>query len=180
MRNLRNLLFFQNVPIGYKFLVTQKKVKSYVLVLNFKRLRFFPILRTLQNELFSSLSLGLLAKFFQKGKFFLKSKIVYLAVASLLRKILLFANFSEFVLIINRKPKYFNEILNSITEPSVTTYKDPFQDRFVNEFEKRQNFVFPYILFTNNKPYGLVKTKQKGRLKRKITKKIIQINKILD
>jgi len=149
-------------------------------MLNFKRLRFFPVLRTIQNELFSSMSLGLLAKFFQKGKFFLKSKIVYLAVSSLLRKILMFSGFSSLILFINRKPKYFNEVLNSITEPTVTVYKDPFGEKFINEFASKKFFVFPYVLFTNNKPYGLVKTKQRGRLKRKINKKIVQINKILD
>ena len=35
-------------------------------------------------------------------------------------------------------------------------------------------------MFINNKPYNKIKKKKKGRLKRKITKRLVQINKILD
>jgi len=37
-----------------------------------------------------------------------------------------------------------------------------------------------YINFTNNKSLGPVKKKKKGRLKRKISKKIILYNNVLD
>ena len=149
-------------------------------MLNFKRLRFFPVIRTTKNTVFASLSLGLLAKFFQKGKFFLKSKIVYLVTAIFLRKILLFSSFTNLILLVNKKPRYFNEILNSITTSGITTYEHPFQNTTVNEVSRPTRFTFPYIVFTHNKPYGKIKNKQKGRLKRKISKKIVQINKILD
>jgi len=39
---------------------------------------------------------------------------------------------------------------------------------------------FSYIYFFNNKPYGVLKRKKKGRLKRKITKKLTLLNSILD
>ena len=35
-------------------------------------------------------------------------------------------------------------------------------------------------MFLNNKPFGPLKLKKKGRLKRKITKKIILLNRITD
>ena len=35
-------------------------------------------------------------------------------------------------------------------------------------------------MFINNKPYGVVKNKQKGRLKRKITKRLISMNRMTD
>lgn len=179
---IRMILVGQKLTMNYFFLKTSKPFhsKNYVLMLNFKRLRFFPLIRTTKNVIFTSLSLGLLAKFFQKGKFFLKSKIAYLVTAVFLRKILLFSNFSNLILLINKKPRYFNEILNSLSTSSIATYVHPFQNTTVNEVSDTSRFIFPYIVFTHNKPYGRVKTKQRGRLKRKISKKIVQINKILD
>jgi hypothetical protein len=171
-KKIRNLGFYFNFNNTY--------IKNYILVLNFKRLRFFPLLKTLSNQIFISLSLGLLSKFFQKGKFFLKSKIVYLTLLLFLRKILIFSSFKKFLLFINKKPKYLSEMLNTLTTPSVAQYKHPFSDNIITERELNNPFVFSHIIFTNNKPYGIVKRKQKGRLKRKIFKKIIQLNKILD
>jgi hypothetical protein len=40
--------------------------------------------------------------------------------------------------------------------------------------------AFKYYMFLENKSYVLNKLKKKGRIKRKITKKIIKQNKILD
>ena len=180
LKYTNTFVLFKKVPLNYTILRVSQHICKYILFLNFKRLRFFPSIRTLQNEIFTSLSLGLLAKYFDKGKFFIKSKIVYLVTALFLRKILLFANFKKFILIINRKPKYFHEILNALNEQSIATYQHPFSSSGVNESMSPKTFVFPYVLFTNNKPYGYTKVKQKGRLKRKISKKIVSINKILD
>ena len=177
---LKKLLFHKIIFLGFYFSLHKTQIQQYLLLLNFKRLRFFPLIKTLTNQIFISLSLGLLAKFFQKGKFFLKSKIVYLTLTLFLRKVLIFSLFKKLILVINKKPKYFLDILTHLSSISVTQYKHPFSHDLVNENKISNPFLFTYMIFTNNKPYGIVKTKQKGRLKRKINKKIIQLNKILD
>jgi hypothetical protein len=177
---VRNVLHYQKLRVNYSFNFKKNLIQNYLLVLNFKRRRFFPIIRTLRNEIFLSLSMGLFASFFKKGKFFLKSKIVYLTTALFLRKVLLFSNFKNMFLLVNRIPKYFTEIMSTLNEPVINLYKDPFSNNIINEQLNNVSFTFPYIMFTNNKPYGLVKTKQKGRLKRKISKKIVLMNRILD
>jgi hypothetical protein len=102
--------------------------------LNFKRLRFFPGFKTTSGIDFVHLSLGLLSSFFRKGKFFIKSKISYLALASFFRKLLIFSNIKNFFLQINRTPKYFMEILNTLLEPVISSYKNPFNlSTIVNE-----------------------------------------------
>ena len=107
-----------------------------------------------------------------KGKFFLKSKIVYLALASFFRKILIFSGIKTFFLHINRNPKYFLEILNTLLEPVINTYQNPFNvTKSVNEQTWNPSFLFHSVIFTNPKPYGKVKVKQKGRLKRNLSKK---------
>ena len=154
---------------------------SYLLSLNFKRLRFFPGLKTTSGVDFAHLSLGLLNSFFRKGKFFLKSKISYLSLTSFFRKLLIFSGLKTFFLQINRTPKYFIEILNNLLEPVISLYKNPFNlNTLTNEQQWNPSFFFHSVIFTNPKPYGKVKVKQRGRLKRKISSRIIKLNRVLD
>lgn len=174
--------YYQTSQIYYKFLTTPNfSPVIYLLSLNFKRLRFFPGFKTTKGTDFAHLSLGLLNSHFRKGKFFLKSKIVYLALASFFRKILIFSGIKTFFLHINRNPKYFLEILNTLLEPVINTYQNPFNvGKTINEQQWNPSFLFHSVIFTNPKPYGKVKVKQKGRLKRKISSRIISINRVLD
>ena len=190
IKTLTSLLYFFNLVNVYTlkinsffrfFVLLKYKPNQYLLSLNFKRLRFFPNLRTVKGQIFGSLSLGLLNKFFQKGKFFLKSKLVYLAVANFFRKLLIFSGLSAFFLHINRTPKYFLEILNTILEPVVSFYNNPFNTtKIINEQAWNPKFQFHSVIFTNTKAYGKVKVKQRGRLKRKIASRIFAVNKVLD
>jgi hypothetical protein len=150
------------------------------LALNFTRNRFFPTLRTVLGETYFSLSLGLLAKFLLKGKSFTKSKTVFILLASFLRKVLLFSSFKNLYLFVNKTPLYFKEIMSTINDSVINIYKNPFSNNLITEKELPNPFVFPVIVFTNNKPYGFMKTKQKGRLKRKISRRLTMINRVLD
>ncbi len=182
--------YFQNLVIYtlplsstyYPFYSTPSRYPvKYLLSLNFKRLRFFPGFKTTQGQDFTHLSLGLLNARFRKGKFFLKSKIVYLALASFFRKILLFAGIKNFFLHIHRSPKYFLEILNTLLEPVIGNYSNPFKINLsINEQSWNPSFLFHSIIFTHPKPYGKVKVKQRGRLKRKIQSRVIKLNRTLD
>jgi hypothetical protein len=127
--------YYQTSQIYYKFFTVPNLTPViYLLSLNFKRLRFFPGFKTTKGTDFTHLSLGLLNSYFRKGKFFLKSKIVYLALASFFRKILIFSGIKTFFLHINRNPKYFLEILNTLLEPVINTYQNPFNlTKSVNE-----------------------------------------------
>ena len=79
-----------------------------------------------------------------------------------------------------KTPLYFKEIMSAVNDPVVNVYKNPFTNGTVNEKEIANNFSFPIIVFANNKPYGKVKVKQKGRLKRKISRRVTILNKVLD
>lgn len=153
---------------------------SKVLTLNFKRKRFYPLIRDLSGTTFFNTSLGILSKYLQKGKFFTKKKVVFLLVASLIRKMLLYSSLDNLVLMVKRTPMYLNEILSVINNPVSSIYNDPFTKKEVNEFKIKNNFRFTNVVFTTTKPYGPVKTKNKGRLKRKISKKLILIGRVTD
>lgn len=164
--------FINNSRFNYK---TRK-----VLTLNFKRKRFYPVIRDIKGITFFNTSLGILSKYLQKGKFFTKKKVVFLLVASLIRKMLLLSLLDNLILMIKRTPMYLQDILSIINNPVSNLYKDPFSNKQVNEFDVKHNFQFKNVVFVTTKPYGPIKTKNKGRLKRKISKKIMLIGRIAD
>ena len=152
-------------------------------VLNFKRLRFFPLSRPrYSGETIFTSSLGCVAKFLNKGKSNIKKKSVFLLLAVLLRRILLYSGLSNMHLVITRTPQYFQEIITHIHSPSKSLYFHPFfTSKLVDEsLDKQQTFDFKYVSFIKTKSYGYVKWKKKGRLKRKITKRIFSVNRVID
>ena len=158
-----------------KFYETQK-----TLAFNFSRNRFFPTLRTLKGETYLSLSLGLFMKFFSKSKSFMRSKAMYLILASFLRKTLLFASFTTLYFIISKTPAYLKEMMSTLNDPVVSIYRNPFSDDLVDEKSLQTPFKFSMFLFLNNKAYGKIKVRKRGRLKRKITKRLVLLNRITD
>ena len=80
-----------------------------------------------------------------------------------------------------KTPKFLKDIINTLTTNSNSLYKNPFTpSKLVNEKEQNPVIYFEYVVFINNKALGPLKKKKKGRLKRKISKKIIAYNNILD
>jgi hypothetical protein len=167
--------------VNYTIMGTTVQTTNFVL--NFKRLRFFPLARPrYTGETIFTTSLGCISKFLNKGKSHTKKKSVFLLVASLLRKLLLYSNFSDMHLIVNRTPIYFQEILTQIHTPSKSLYKHPFVPKSTvdESSDKVQLFDFKYISFNRTKSYGYIKWKKKGRLKRKISKRVYSINRVID
>ena len=157
-----------------------KKISNKILLLNYKRNRFFPSILNINGLSYINLSLGMFSKFFFKPKPFKKSKQVYLLLISFLRKIVIYAFIKNLSLNIKKIPKYLNDIITHLTEPSINFYNHPFSGEFIDEKKKKIHFNWFNIFFVNNRPYGVVKKKKKGRLKRKITKKITLSNYIND
>ena len=173
-KQMLNLIGFFRTNSQFDFL------KSRILNLNFKRKRFFPVIRDFKGTTFFNMSLGIVAKYLKKEKCFTKKKPVFLLVASFLRKILLFSSLTKLVLMIKRTPMFLQEILSIINNPVSNLYEHPFNKQEVNEFKITNPFYFSNVVFTTTKPYGPVKTKNKGRLKRKITKKLNLIGRVID
>ena len=201
---ITSLNLFNSSVIPNKYFNVQKKIKvlstftnlnstvfrynksdsfnlNYLLSFNFKRRRFFPSLRTILHTNLFYVSLGIFFSFFKKKKSFLKSKLMYIILISFLRKILLFSHISLFIMEIKYVPKYLMEILNALLEPTQKFYQNPFKSNLlVNELEWRPTFTFYATIFNYKSNPKLIKLPQKGRLKRKITKKVLLLNNILD
>ena len=137
-----------------------RDVQTTDFVLNFKRLRFFPLARPkYSGETIFTTSLGCIAKFLNKGKSHIKKKSVFLLTGVLLRRVLLYSTFADMHLIVTRTPQYFQEILNQIHNPSKSLYNHPFlPNRIIDESHDRiQTFDFKYVSFIKTKSYGYIK-----------------------
>ena len=104
-----------------------------------------------------------------------------MVVAGFLRKLLLFSSLKQLMLIVKRTPLYLQEILSSINSPVINFYKHPFSNSLtVDESKLGLSFYFYMFIFYNSKPFNYLKTRKRGRIKRKITKRIVKINKLVD
>ena len=167
----------------YSFLKSRNQTKfiKYVLMFNFKRKRFFPSLFEPSKGSYFFLSLGMIASRYNRGKSNITSKLNYLTTASLVRKLLLFTNLKQIMFIIKNNPTYLSELISTIFKHSIRQYVNPY-DKITIEDEKfiKLNLKISHLLFVHNKPYSFMKEKKKGRLKRKIQKKVILKNRVLD
>ena len=133
-----------------------------------------------------NLSLGILSKNFSKKKTYLRSKASYLLSAAYLRRLLVNLNIISPRLIVQGIPIYLKDIIKVILTPTNVLYKDPFnyskldKEDIINEKKNNPTLFFNYVIFFGNKPYGIVKEKKRGRLKRKIMKRVIINNKLID
>jgi hypothetical protein len=127
------------------------------------------------------LSLGIISKLLNKGKAFIKNKLVFLILAGFLRKVLMFSGIKDLSLVIKHIPLYLQDILNIINSPVINTYKNPYNNNLlVDETFLNNVFYFNFFLFYNNKSYTFQKSKKKGRIKRKISKRVIKLNRVVD
>ena len=178
-----SILSFLNASIGFKSF-TNRVNKRFLLHLNFKRNRYFPQLLDFssKNTIFNA-SLGVVSRYFSKKKNFLRSKSSYVLLSTYVRRLLINIKVLSLDLKITGLPVYLNTLIKSVLSPSNSLYKDPFGSGVINENSDFQNSLkFNYVYFFNNKFFGFksLKTKKKGRLKRKISKKIVFGNSIID
>jgi len=161
--------------------VKNKKLNYNQLVLNYRRMRFYPVVRDRKNSTLFNCSLGIVSKFLNKGKSFVKKKIVYLIVFSLIRKVLLFSKLDDMILVINRTPKYLQEFMSTLYTPAISIYNNPFKaSQLFVESSEHTYFDFKYVQVLTSKSYGYIKMSKRGRLKRKISKRVQLSNRILD
>lgn len=117
---------------------------------------------------------------FNKGKSFIKNKLVYLTLAGFLRKILIFTDIQELLVFVKGLPLYLTEIFTTINTPVIADYTHPFNDELVTEDRISYHFFAPYFIFIRSKSYSFMKVKKRGRIKRKLTKRLIKLNRKVD
>jgi len=102
-------------------------------------------------------------------------------MAKYIRKLFLISNIKNVMLIIKKIPLFINEIVNFFNMPIAHKFLNPIDGKNIEENENNFTQIkFLYFLFLNNKNFSKNKTPQKGRIKRKILRKIVFENKLVD
>ncbi len=177
-------LFFYSIYLDIfhlnKFLKKKDRI-IYFLILSFKKNKLFINLQNINKKTYCSISTGLFIKFFDKRKSIKKNKTIKLLMAKYIRKLLLISKIKNLILVIKKIPLFLNELINLFNLPIVHKFLNPVDGKIIEEEDN--NFLqikFLYFLFLENKNFSKNKNPQKGRIKRKILRKIIFENKIVD
>jgi hypothetical protein len=127
-------------------------------------------------------SLGLFTKLFEKKKSMKKNKLLKLIIVKYFRKLLVVAQISKLILFVKKNPAFLPELLNIFQQPVFLqnpqkTSKSSPKNKLKLKFDAPK---FIYYFFLENKSFVFNKIRKKGRIKRKITKKLVAKNKLTD
>jgi hypothetical protein len=149
--------------------------------MTFTKNRLFVNFLDIKKRNYVSISPGLFIKFFEKKKSLKKTKTIKLLIAKFLRKLLLLTKIKYAFLIIKKTPIYLIEILNMLNQPILHKFIDPHENEVIEEKTSKLTLThFTYLIFLNNTSYVKNKLPLKGRVKRKIFRKIILENNVID
>jgi len=157
--------------------------RLFKLLFNFKGHYLYITLLNKQKKILFSLNTGLFIKFFNFRKSLKKSKSSKLLLMRYLRKLLIITKINNFKFYIKQTSSQLPTLLHMLHSPLNHVFTDPLTGEAIDEENKEWKlpvFNFVYIIFLKNKPYGKMKTKNAGRLKRKIQRRLIKLNNIKD
>lgn len=176
--------FLNSIYIDLFYFTKFSKNKNHVLfflIFSFKKKRLFINLQNKKKKNYLTMSTGLFIKFFEKRKSIKKNKALKLLMAKYLRKLFIISKINNLILIIKKTPLFINELINFLNTPIAHKFINPIDHKIVDESINRTLCIrFLYFIFTENKNFSNNKTPAKGRIKRKILRKVTFENKIID
>jgi hypothetical protein len=158
-----------------------------VLLLNFKRNKFFPAVlgvdaKTPKRTTLLSLSLGVLNKAHGLKKSLKTAKPSYLRLSEFLRNCLLSLGKTNVDFLVRGTPKYLKELLSEFLKKSDKNVENPFAAGSLlgSRLLLGHSISTNDLTFSAPYPYKSQKVKKKGRVKRKILKKVVKVNRMVD
>jgi len=98
-----------------------------------------------------------------------------------LRKILLILRLKNIIVLSRGVPVHFSLLLATLFRPLAHPFVDPLTGTTVDETQGSKGIInMSALFFLTSKPFGTQKTKKKGRVKRKIRRKLVRSNSIID
>ena len=179
----------QKLYIQYNSLKNSITLPIYHIYWTFKlHQNFYINMRNCSSKYYNYLSLysGLFLKFYNNKKPLRKSKLLKILMIKLLRKILLLTNIKIINIIINNASANFVEFYKLLNTPSIIPYFIPNSTTLYNDIivnfnkDKKSLFDIKKLIFRRTLAFAPVKLPRKGRLKRKITRRIVKKNNIMD
>lgn len=154
---------------------------NYLMYFNFNKTRMYINIHKGYKTNYLSLSVGLFLKFLKNKRSLKKTKTLKVLLIKYLRKLCIITNFKYFDLHVRRVPLYLQELVRLLMKPLSHPFVNPFNNKTIDETRGHIfTFKFRTVIFNKNKPYFLPKVRKKGRVKRKITKRIVKMNSLVD
>jgi hypothetical protein len=120
-------------------------------------------------------------QYFQYKKSLRKNKVLKILIAKYLRKFFLILQIKYIALHFSSTPILLQEIILNLTNPLIKPLKNPITLKTIDEDQPFQfRFTFLYFFFQKSRNFGTFKLRRKGRVKRRIMRKLIKINNVLD
>lgn len=186
--NLYQLIFFSPIWDGLLTLKSLNKSlifkKFYRLFFTFRNRRFFVNLTNFnQSKNYLFLSTGMFIQYFQYKRSLRKNKLLKILIAKYLRKFFLILQLKYISIHFNSTPLLLQELITNITTPLIKPLKNPLTHKVIDEdhvSSSQPRFLFLFFFFQKSKNFGIHKFKRKGRIKRRILRKLIKMNNVLD
>jgi len=150
--------------------------------LTFKNRRLFLNLQDNKGNNLFFLAPGFFIKFFEKNKSLKNNKSFKILAARYLRKLYLFVKIKYSIFNIKKTPASLVEFLSALNSPIIHKFHDPFTNKLIEEkpFFKKPLVNVAFFLFSKNIDFSNNKIKKKGRVKRKVTRKLVLENSLSD
>ena len=190
-RNL-TLALFHYYATNNKFFITKvyQLLKLHVnpvffpefIYFNFKNRKLHISLQTSSpHYIYFTLSPGLLlAKFFLKKSLKKKNKIKILSTR-FLRKLLLLLEITLVSVRVRGLPFGFGQYLRQLYTPVIHNFLNPFSNLILNDtFSSKTQVQVISFLLKKGAPITQLKTRRRGRIKRKVLRKLIHNNSLTD
>lgn len=153
----------------------------FFLIFSFFYNRTFINLQNKRHKDCLSLATGLFIKFFERKKALKKSKTLKLLMAKFLRKLFLVLKIKRTICLVKKTPNLILEMLRIFNEPIIHKFTNPLTATLYDETARNYPFTkFEYLVFLESRSYALNKVRKLGRVKRKIMRKVVMQNDIID
>lgn len=175
------LNFFANIFVIFRDILISNEDFHYLFLLNFAHNKINAMLQTLKKKNLTSIAAGFFIKYFNNQKNKKKTKLVKLLTAKYFRKIFIVTKLKLFNVVVKKTPLDLVPFFIALTTPIITPFQDPYNEKPIEENEKNKyNFKFNYFIFKNNMFFHKRRQKKRGRIKRKILRKLVIENKVVD
>ena len=183
--DIYQLLYLQPLAIAYYIWISNRNL----LIKNIYNLRFKFFLNkfrvSLENKIFNhnyfSLSPGILIKGFDYKKSLKNSYTLKLLLIKFLRKLLIVLNIKKLSLIVQGNPLNLIQFLRVLFKPLQHFFKNPLTTKFYDEITSKPfNFNLYNLVFKKVFLYKPLKLRKIGRIKRKIRRKLVFKNRLMD
>jgi hypothetical protein len=164
-----------------KFFKTQNKERYNNLLLNFNHNKVNATVQSLKKKNLTNVTAGLFLKFFENQKNKKKSKLIKMLIAKYLRKIFIVSKLKYLNVVISHNPVDLISFFNTLNSPIIAPFQDPYNEELIEESSLNKFSIrFNYFIFKQAIPYHKKKIKKRGRIKRKILRKLVIENKLVD